>query len=139
MKAYRTKALILSGTSTKDVYKQAETYYKEMKAHTKRRPYIRSVYFNKEKVFLELFWQHLHQKNWRDRARRIKFFPCAIELIRFSHCEPISKENPNNSSELLHRFTGITSDSRLFYVQIKESKHTRQKWFLSVFPEQKVR
>ena len=95
-----------------------------------------SLYFKKGKVFLGLFWEHLNQKNWRDRLRRLKFFPCAVDLIRNSKFEPSSKQNPNNPSELLHRFTGVSKDGELFYAQIKEDKKSDQKWFLSVFPDE---
>ena len=95
---------------------------------------MRSVYFKKEKIFLELFWRHLYEKkNFRDQLRRMKYFACAIDLIRNSHFEPISKENPNRRSEILHRFAGATIDDDLFFVQIKEDKRTGQKWFMSVF------
>jgi len=66
--------------------------------------------------------------------RRLKFLPCAIELIRHSVFEPTSKENPNKSSEILHRFMGMTSEKEVFFVQIKEDKRSGKKWFISVFP-----
>ncbi len=47
---------------------------------------MRSAYFNKEKIFLDLFWTHLFMKqNQRDRLRRIKFFAVAIDLIMNCH------------------------------------------------------
>ena len=134
MKAYHTKASLLSGTSASEVNKQARSYYNEIKSQTKRRPYVRSKYFDNQKVFIDYFWQHLHQKNWHDRTRRLKFYQCAIELVRFSRISPISKKNPNNQSEILHRFAGVTLDGKEFFVQIKESKRTKQKYLLSVFP-----
>ena len=138
MKAYRTKAIKLTGTNFHEVNQKASGLYKQIKKKTKRRPYIRSAYFNKSKIFLKSFWNHLFEKkNWRDRARRLKYFPCAIELIRHSKYEPISKENPNKSTEILHRFAGITKDNDIFYVQVKESKKSGEKWLMSVFPEEK--
>lgn len=125
----------LSGTDFREVHGQALGFYKKLKKKTKRRSYIRSAYFNKEKVFLDVFWQHLFEKpNWRDRARRLKYYPAAIELIQKSKLEPTSKENPNNRSEILHRFAGATKDKDLFFVQIKEDKKTDQKYLISVFP-----
>mgnify|MGYP001563858754 CR=1 FL=1 len=89
---------------------------------------------HKEKVFLQLFWNHLHEKlNFRDKTRRIKLFPCALELIQFSRFDPESKENVNRRSELLHRFFGKTKDGKLFFVQIKEEKRSGEKWLVSVF------
>lgn len=135
MKVYQTKIKSLPGTDYGDVYPKAFSIYKQIRAKTKRRPYVRSAYFSKEKIFLDYFWEHLHQKNSRDRVRRLKYYPCAIDLIKHTKAEPISKENPNRKSEILHRFGGITLDKDLFFVQINESKKTNQKFFLSVFPE----
>lgn len=135
MKAYKTKVNKFPGTHWWQVSKNASSLYKEISKKTKRRPYIRSAYFQKDKIFLGLFWQHLHEKtNIRDKTRRLKYLPCALELIRNSHNEPVSKENPNKEGEILHRFTGITPDNSVFLVQIKEVKRNSQKWLISVFP-----
>lgn len=107
-----------------------------IKRKSKRRTYVRSAYFNKNKIFLDLFWQHLFDKEkWQDRFRRLKYFGCAIELIQESRFAPKSKENPNNPSEILHRFYGSTAEKDAFYVQIKEDKRTGQKFLISTFPE----
>lgn len=138
MKAYQTKTKKLSGTDFSEVYEKAFALYSQIKRKTKRRPYVRSAYFNKDKIFLELFWQHLFDKaNWRDRARRLKYFPSALELIQKTKFEPTSKENPNKPNEILHRFAGLTKDKELFYVQIKVEKRNNKKWLMSVFPEDK--
>jgi hypothetical protein len=134
MKAYQSKFKKLSGTDYKEIHHRALGIYKQIKSKSKRKPYIRSLYFNKEKVFLDYFWQHLWQKNWRDRDRRLKYYPGAIDLIKNSRLEPISKQNPNKPTEILHRFAGLTKDKELFFVQIKEDKKTDQKYFMSVFP-----
>ncbi|MDA2922394.1 hypothetical protein MYX07_03970 [Patescibacteria group bacterium AH-259-L07] len=135
MKSYQTKTKKFTGTDFHEVHRKAFGLYKEIKSKTKRRPYVRSAYFKKEKVFLELFWQHLFdKKNWRDRIRRLKYYPYAIELIQKSRFEPESKENPNKRTEILHRFAGITKENDIFFVQIKEDKRTGQKWLISVFP-----
>lgn len=131
---YKTKAKRLSGTRHADVLKKAKVIYKRIRRNTKRKSYIRSVYFYKEKIFVDLFWRHLYEKNLRDKTRRLRFFKSAIELILHSHLDPDSKKNPNKSSEILHRFEGITADKYRFAVQIKEDKKTSQKYFYSVFP-----
>ena len=136
MKIYQSKVRKLSGSEYREVYIQVKNIYKEISSRTKRRPYIRSSYFKKDKIFLSYFWDHLWTKNWRDRVRRLKYFPCAIDLIKNSRVEPISKENPNRNSELLHRFAGITKEKELFFVQVKEDKRSGEKHFMSVFPEQ---
>ncbi len=137
METYRTRVSKLAGTDYREIHKKARYFYERIRNRTKRRPYVRSAYFDKDKIFLDVFWSHLFGKpNWRDRVRRVKFLPPAIELIEHSRSEPESKENPNRSSEILHRFTGITPDQEIFYVQIKEDKRTSQKFLISIFPDQ---
>lgn len=131
---YKTKVKPLSGTNYKEVSKKAYGLYQQIKKRSKRRPYVRSAYFKKEKIFLGLFWSHLHNKNYWDQMRRMKFFECGIELITKSRLEPTSKENPNKTNEILHRFAGITPNSEQFCVQIKEDKPTGQKMLISIFP-----
>jgi hypothetical protein len=134
MKIFQTRTSKIAGTTFKEIYKKAFYLYKDIKKKTKRKPYIRSIYFNKEKVFLDLFWSHLFEKNYWDQTRRLKFFICAIDLIKNSRFEPASKENPNKPSEILHRFAGMSAENDLFFVQIKEEKRSGKKWFISVFP-----
>ncbi len=138
MKAFKVKLKKLSGTEYGEVHPIAFGFYKTIKKRTRRKPYIRSKYFKKDKIFLEFFWQHFWQNsNWRDRTRRLKYFICAIELIEQSTYDPTSKQNPNRHNEILHRFAGLTKDDEVFYVQIKEDKKTDQKWLMSVFPPEK--
>lgn len=117
------------------VYKFAFALYRDIASTTKRRPYIRSKFFKKEKIFLAIFWQHIHEKNWHERKRRLRYFACGLELIRCSSSPPITIENPHRSSELLHRFRGMTPNKEIFFVQIKESKENKQKYLISIFPE----
>ncbi|HRZ95812.1 MAG TPA: hypothetical protein P5262_04600 [Candidatus Moranbacteria bacterium] len=136
MKVYKTKTKPFSGTDFREVYRKAFHFYSRIKRKTKRRPYVRSAYFKKDKIFLELFWHHLHEKeNFRDKIRRMKYFQPAVELIQKSKFDPESAENPNKSGEMLHRFYGITANSELFCVQIKEEKRSGKKWLMSVFPK----
>lgn len=135
MEVYRTKVKKLPGTEFQEVHSKVTAFYKAIKNRSKRRPYIRSVYFKKGKIFLGLFWQHLYEKkHYRDQVRRMKFFPCAVELIRNTRYAPESKENPNKRSEILHRFAGVTSEGDFFFVQIKEDKRSGEKFLISVFP-----
>lgn len=136
MKVYQTKVKKLTGSDYGEIRFKANALYKQIKSKTRRRTYVRSAYFKKDKVFLDLFWDHLWQKNWRDRVRRLKYYPCALDLIKNSRLEPISKQNPNKENEILHRFAGITPHKELFFVQVKEDKKTDQKLFMSVFPEE---
>ena len=132
---YRTKIEKLPGTQWHQVNKKAFGQYKIIKNKTKRRPYTRSAYFNKEKIFLGLFWQHLHEKsNIRDKTRRLRFFPCAIELIQDSRIKPTTKISKEEPKIYLHRFIGITPSKKQFFVQIKENTKNYQKWLISIFP-----
>ncbi len=113
---YKTISTKLNGSSYKEVLKKALKIYHEIDKRTKRSAYFRSPYFNNEKIFINIFWEHLNQKSPRDRIRRLKFLPCAFELISNSNHKPSSKINPNNTKEILHRFGGVTQKGELFYV-----------------------
>lgn len=135
MQVHKIKAKKFAGTNFHEVHKRAFGLHAGIKKKSKRRTYIRSAYFNKDKIFLDLFWQHLFEKkNWRDRVRRMKYYGCALELIQNSHFKPSSTKDPNKSTEVLHRFYGLTADNELFCVQIKENLKKKQKFLISVFP-----
>jgi hypothetical protein len=138
MKVFKIKTNPFPGTKYREVRSKALSLHAAIqKRNPKRRANVRSAYFKKDKIFLGIFWSHLKQKNWQDRTRRLKYYPCALDLIRNSKLVPISKQDPNDPDELLHRFAGITPVDDLFYVQIKENKKTDQKFLISVFPEEK--
>jgi len=135
MRTYRTKSKQLPGSSYKELIAKARQEYHKIQKRTPRRvPYVRSAYFTKHKIFVNSFWDHLSQKSPRDRVRRLKLYPCAIELIRNSKATPDSMQNPNNKNENLHKLKGITPDGIHFAVQIKENKRTGRKDFISAFP-----
>ena len=134
MKAFQTKINKLSGTSYNEIEPVARKLYNTERKRSKRNAYIRSVYFKNEKVFLTHFWNHLALKRQRDRKRRLKYFPCALDLIRHTRIEPVTKINPNKRNEILHRFAGITPNKEIFFVQITEDKKSGNKYFTSVFP-----
>ena len=107
MSPYQTKIKKLSGTSYSEVRNEALVLFNKIKKRTKRRPYIRSVYFNKQKIFFDYFWQHLFQKNPKERFRRLKYFGAALEVLRYSRSHPHSCENPHKKNEILHRFAAL--------------------------------
>lgn len=47
MQTYKTKARALAGTNYREISKKAVDLYKKIKKKSKRRPYVRSVYFKK--------------------------------------------------------------------------------------------
>ena len=115
---YQTKINKLPGTNYSEVKGRAYLIFKQIKSKTKRKPYLRSVYFNKQKVFFDYFWNHLGQKkSVKEKTLRLKCLPCAIDLIKNSKIKPSSKENPNNTEEFLHRFYGQTKNKEKFAVQ----------------------
>ena len=135
MQYYQTKVGRLPGTDFREAHKNARKIYDEIRKKSKRKPHVRSKYFKKEKIFLDLFWDHLYsKKKIQDRFRRIRYYAAAIELILSTQSQPESKENPNDRSEMLHRFYGKIKNGEIFYVQIKEEKKSGSKYFISVFP-----
>jgi hypothetical protein len=134
MKVHKVKASTSPGTDYEEVYPPARRLYNQIKAQTKRQPYVRSAYFNKDKVFIELFWVHLNQKNRKERNKRLKYYACGIELLRSTRQQPTTKKNPNKSNESMHRFAGLSPSGDLFYIQVKENRRTNRKDFMSVFP-----
>lgn len=137
MKIYQTRASSIKGRDFKAVHDMAFDFYEKIRKKSKRKPYIRSAYFQKEKIFLHFYWEHVFQKtNWRDRLRRVKYFIAAIELLRNSKRDPDRKHDPNNPKEILYRFAGKTSNNEMFFIQIKEfTKKKNQKYLISIFPQ----
>ena len=134
MHAYKARTLPIAGTRYSDIAPEARRVIKSIAKRTKRRPYIRSAHFKKDKIFLNHFWDHVLQRPRYQRARRLKYLPCAIELVRKSTLEPISKPNVDRPRETLHRFEGLAPNDVRFYVQIKENQHTERKELMSIFP-----
>jgi hypothetical protein len=133
LKIYITKTKRFAGTNQTAMYRHAHNIYKIIVSKSKRKPYIRSAYFNNEKVFLDYFWGHIHTKNWNDRARRLAFYECALELIRYAKTQPTIEKNAD-TSDILYRFIGKTKMGEQFAVQIKEDVSRNEKHFVSVFP-----
>jgi hypothetical protein len=132
MKVYQAKSKKISGTGYGEVFHSALTIYDEIKKKTKRRPYVRSAYFEKEKIFFDYFREHLFQKSPKERMRRLRFFKAAIELVKRSRNKPVIFANSNKSGEILYKFIGLTAEKDMFFVQIKEDKRGR-KYFMSCF------
>lgn len=135
MEIYRTKIAKISGSNYQEVNKASKSTFNIIRSQSKRLAYLRSKYFNGEKVFLDIFWIHLHQKSPRERFRRLKFYTCGLDLISNSRCKPDIKYDPRNSSVKLYRFAGQIKEGEIFFVQIKEDLKSKQKYFMSVFPQ----
>ncbi len=133
MRQHQSKTFLIPGTSYDEVVLIARKEYKKIVSLTKRQPYVRSTYFNKDKIFIALFWEHLAQKHRKERCKRLKLYNAAIDLLRNSHCEPDTIFKNEDLSTLLHRFYGITKDGVEFCVQVKQNKRSGRKDFMSVF------
>lgn len=133
MKIYQSKYPKLNGSSYLELERKARQLYLAEMRRTKRNPYVRSKMFKGEKVFLKLFWEHLHQKHRSDRDRRLQYYQAALDTIRNSTIIPEYKTNPNNKSEMVYRIEAKTKDGDKFYVQIKQNRQGN-KHFMSVFP-----
>lgn len=133
MQIFRSKFKKISGAEYKAIYKTAHSCYKQLVDNPRRNPYIRSRYFNKEKIFLDVFWIHLSQKRWNDRLRRLKYFICAIDLVKNSTVAPVSVVHEDPKA-VLYRFAGVSNCGGQFYVQIKHEKKSGRKWLMSIFP-----
>lgn len=77
-------------------------------------------------------YQNIKKKTKRRPYVRSEFFK--LELVQNTRVSPVSKENPFDRSQILHRFTGVTPEKELFRVQVKEEKDTKNKWLMSIFP-----
>lgn len=85
---YKTKLSKISGTNLKEINKNVRRIYKKLIVNAKRKPFICSAYFKKEKIFFDYFWDHLKQKGQKARFKRLQFFEAAVELIKNSKAAP---------------------------------------------------
>jgi|GEM_PF-345983 len=134
-KYYQSKYDLLPGTTRGETTKVAWRIYNELTKKSKRTPYVNSKYkgFKTDKIFLNLFWAHLKQKRPGDRHRRIRYYRCAIDLLRNTTLAPEARQS-TTSKDKLYRFNGQTRSHEKFCVQIKEEVKTGRKYFMSVFP-----
>ena len=134
MQRYNCRSKPIIGSNLATVAPKARRLLRALEKQTKRKPYIRSVYFDGQKVFVSNVWEHIKQKPIADQVRRLRLLPCAIELIAQTKQKPIQKLNPNKQSEILYRFFGQTKEKRLFCVHIKKSGRKQELEFMSAFP-----
>lgn len=130
---FHSKQSLLAGSSYTEVVKYARKEFNTIRKITKRQPYVRSKYFRGDKIFITIFWDHLMQKNRKERTKRLKLYSAAIDLLRNSTEAPETIFDNTNRDVLLHRFYGKTSDGIEFCVQVKEDKRSGRKDFMSVF------
>jgi len=136
LSCYKCKSGLLPGHSYASIVKVAWGIFKRISSQTKRRPYVRSVYFKNKKIFLDNFWPHLMQKNPTERKFRLRFFQGAIELIKNSLHRPTLEKKNVLHHEILYRFLGKSSE-KYFIVQIKMDLKRNQYFFMSCFEYEK--
>lgn len=137
MNVYKSKYALISGTDYSEVTKSARKEYVKVQKLTKRQPYVRSVYFNKDKVFINIFWNHLAQKRKGEQIIRAKLFLAAFDLLRNTTFDSDTIFSKDNLNIMLHRFAGETQDGVKFFVQVKQDKRSGRKDFMSAFPAKK--
>lgn len=138
MSVYKSKYGLLAGTDYSEVMQISRREFQAIQRRNPRRqPYIRSKYFNGDKVFINIFWNHLAQKRKGEQMKRAKLLAAAIDLLRNTTTPPQTIFSQANLNEILHRFAGETKDGLPFYVQVKENKKSDRKDFMSVFPKGK--
>jgi hypothetical protein len=125
MKFYQSKLAAISGDDYGVVERQARKLHKSIASKSKRRAYIRSSYFGSEKIFIDTFWEHLNQKTRNDRKRRLRYYPCAIDLLVNSRLEPDVKEHPNKNGNLVYRFYAKDISGAEFIVQVNSDSRTK--------------
>lgn len=107
---------MLAGTDYKEVTKNARKEYLRVQRLTKRQPYVRSKYFANDKVFINIFWNHLAQKRKGEQIARARLLLVAFDLLRNSLSEPDTIFSTKDKGNILHRFLGETKEGKLFYV-----------------------
>lgn len=136
MNFFPISTMPITGTNFSKGNKKVREIFRDLEKKTKRKSYIRTPYFDKEKIFFDYFFPHLNQKSRKTKLDRLKFFPCALELIQKTRYEPSVRVNLHGNNETLYRFGGITPNEKKFLVQIKEKKKGN-KFLMSVFEETK--
>jgi hypothetical protein len=116
MKVYKSKYDVLAGTDYSEVTKNARKEYVKVQHLTKRQPYVRSSYFGKDKVFINIFWNHLAQKRKGEQIVRARLLLAAFDLLRSTAHDPQTIFDSADPQLLLHRFAGETKSGIKFYV-----------------------
>jgi hypothetical protein len=137
---FQSRYETLRGANDKEVFYEARQVFR--KYDNKRRlPYVRSKYFNGQKVFLNMFYRHLNEKSAAEHRRRIIFVRCAIDLIKNSMVPPVppGKNATFDGRKDEHfRFQGMTKSGVKFAVQIACNKKNNH-YFMSCFPIRKFK
>jgi hypothetical protein len=127
---YQSTETKLYSTVYLRVLARASGYYKSLITNPRRKPNVRSKYFDHKKVFLDEFWTQILFRNLADRRRRLAFYICAIDLIKNSKCAP---EIKYEKGKKLLEFRGIAKNGEKFAVHLRQSKDNI--YMMSCFPK----
>ena len=121
MNVYTSKYPRLPGSSYDEALNHARQEYNVIAHSTKRQPYVKSKYFNGNKVFLKVFWDHVMQKRLKERTRRLRFYRAALDVLRHSQITPETTFNADDRNILLHRFYGVTKDASTSVYRLRKT------------------
>jgi hypothetical protein len=130
---FKIKTRPIPGTNLKEVTKKMMLAFHDIEKRTKRRPSIKCKVLGNDKIFIGEYIAHQGQKMRIDKLRRLKFFPCAIDLIKNTTEKPTEKVL--RSGEVLYRLYGIAGNGQKFIVQISQNPKTGNKRLMSSFPK----
>ena len=133
IRLYQCATRPLAGHRFIAIIPEVRRIFRTIQKRTKRKPYVRSAYFGKNKIFFDFFWQHMQEKLPSDRARRLIYFPCAIELLRNSRYDPETFIDSRYPNVIKHRFKGVTPDGKQFGVVVHEDRKTDKKQLLTMY------
>ncbi|MDR1033089.1 MAG: hypothetical protein LBL84_03725 [Candidatus Nomurabacteria bacterium] len=124
-KYYQSRLARITGTNYTEVRGKAWAIYRDIETQTgNRNTYVRSAYFQKQKVFLKTFWNHLYDKRLGQRMQRMPYYAAAIDLLKNSRVEPEIYHRDNEKryrSMALHVITtSLSSRSK----RTKKAKNT---------------
>jgi hypothetical protein len=133
MRYFKIKTRPITGTNLKEVTKKSMSIFHDIEKQTRRRPSVKCQVLGGNKVFIGEYLAHQNQKMRLDKLRRLKFFPCAIDLIENTTEKPTEKTL--RSGETLYRLYGIAGNGQRFVVQISKNPKTDNRRLMSSFPK----
>ncbi len=74
VRIYRTKTKRWAGTSYDELIKKARRFFRQIEGKTKRRPYVRSAYFDKSKIFFDYYLAASQPKTSTSEAKKTSLY-----------------------------------------------------------------
>ncbi|MDR3125811.1 MAG: hypothetical protein LBU20_01955 [Candidatus Nomurabacteria bacterium] len=133
MNYFKIKTRPIKGTNPAEITKKAMYEFHIVEKRSRRLPSVRCKALGGSRIFLGEYINHQGQKTPLDRRRRLRFLPCAIDLLENTNLKPTTKVNPN-TRETLYRLYGVAGNGEKFVVQVAENPKTGNKRLMSSFP-----